>query len=162
MPVTKSNPSAAPGDDGLLAELAAETLAVTRFIALLKIEQRALKEGFVDSLKQLALEKSTLVTELRRRNAKRERDASTADSAGIDAWVASKGGPAATRSWLELLAQAREARRLNHLNGILIDTLMRNNRQALNMLQGAAQRASLYGPDGLNQNYTGGRVLGAV
>lgn len=162
MPVTKSEPGATAGNDGLLAELAAETGVVVRFIALLKVEQRALKEGHVDSLKQLAQEKSALVMELGRRQAKRERDASTADGAAIDAWIARNGGTAAMRNWLQLLDHAREARRLNHINGILIDTLTRNNRKALNMLQGAAQRATLYGPDGLNQNYTGGRILGAV
>jgi flagellar biosynthesis protein FlgN len=148
--------------DSLLAELAAETTIVSRFLALLKVEQRALKEGYVDSLQQLAQEKSTLVTELRGRQAKRERDATSANSAAIGAWIARRGGMAATRRWLALLDLAREARRLNHLNGILIDTLMRNNRQALNVLQTAAQRATLYGPDGLSQSYTGGRVLGAV
>jgi flagellar biosynthesis/type III secretory pathway chaperone len=154
--------SATPGEGGLIAELAAESVVVSRFIALLKVEQRALKEGFVDSLKQLAQEKSTLVTDLGFRQAKRERDASTADGAGIERWIARNGGAAAIRSWRQLLECAREAQRLNHVNRILVDTLARNNRQALNVLQGAAQRASLYGRDGLNQNYTGGRILGAV
>jgi flagella synthesis protein FlgN len=162
MPVTKSEPGAPAADGGLLAELVAETGVVTRFIAVLKVEQRALRESLVDSLKQLAQEKSALVMELARRQAKRERDASTADGAGIEAWIARNGGTAAMRHWLQLLDHAREARRLNHINGALIDTLTRNNRQALNMLQGAARRATLYGPDGLNQNYTGGRILGEV
>lgn len=162
MSATKLVQSATVISGGLLAELEAETSLVNRFIALLKTEQRALKEGFVESLKQFAQEKSNLVTDLRRRQSKRELEASTAEGAGIEAWIARQGGVPATRRWLELLDQAREARRLNHINGILIDTLMRNNRQALNILQGAARRATLYGPDGLNQNYTGGRMLGAV
>jgi flagella synthesis protein FlgN len=162
MSLLKSNSSAMPGDPGLQAELSAEATTVKRFIALLKTEQRALKEGFVDALEQLAQEKSTLVSDLRSRQNRRERDAAAGGGGKIDAWIARKGGAVAARGWKELLDLAGEAHRLNHVNGILIDTLMRNNRQALNILQGAAQRASLYGPDGRTQHYTGGRVLGAV
>jgi flagella synthesis protein FlgN len=149
---------------GMLAELGAEKLALTRFISLLKTEQRALKEGFVEALEQLAQEKSALVGELNRLEAKRARDAAQVgcDGAGTAAWVAREGGMQATNMWLEMLDLAREARRLNQVNGILIDTMMRNNKQALNVLQAAAQRASLYGPDGRSENYSGGRMLGAV
>jgi flagellar biosynthesis/type III secretory pathway chaperone len=146
-------------DGGLANELAAESALIERFVGLLKTEQRALKEGMVDSLEQLAREKSVMVTELRNRQARREREAG---NTGVEAWVTRKGGAAAARGWRDLLAIAREAHRLNHINGILIDTLMRNNRRALAILQGVAQRANLYGPDGRTEHYTGGRMLGAV
>jgi flagellar biosynthesis protein FlgN len=163
MSVTKFKPDQAPAA-ALLAELNAEKQAVTRFIALLRTEQRALKEGLVDSLEQLAQEKSVLVGELNGLEARRDRNAASAgaDGAGIESWIGRVGGMQATRCWLELLDLAREARRINQINGILIDTLMRNNKQALNLLQAAAQRASLYGPDGRSENYSGGRMLGAV
>jgi flagellar biosynthesis/type III secretory pathway chaperone len=96
---------------------------------------------------------------LRSRQARREREAG---ATGVEAWIARKGGPIAARGWRDLLDTAREAHRLNHINGILIDTLMRNNRRALAILQGVAQRASLYGPDGRTEHYSGGRMLGAV
>jgi flagella synthesis protein FlgN len=151
------NPHSADG--ALAGELAAESALIKRFVGLLKTEQRALKEGMVESLEQLAREKSTMVTELRSRQARREREAG---AAGVEVWVARKGGPVAARGWRDLLDVAREAHRLNHLNGILIDTLMRNNRRALAILQGVAQRASLYGPDGRTEHYSGGRMIGAV
>ncbi len=164
MSVTKLRQDGAPGARGLLADLNAEKLAVTRFISLLKTEQRALKEGFVDALEQLAQEKSTLVGQLNQIEAKRDRNAGHAGAsvAGIESWITREGGMAATTCWQELLELAREARRINQINGILIDTLVRNNKQALNLLQSAAQRASLYGPDGRSENYSGGRMLGAV
>jgi flagella synthesis protein FlgN len=148
-----------PADGALAGELAAESALIKRFVGLLKTEQRALKEGMVESLEQLAREKSTMVTELRSRQARREREAG---SVGVEAWIERKGGPLAARGWRDLLDIAREAHRMNHLNGILIDTLMRNNRRALAILQGVAQRASLYGPDGRTEHYSGGRMLGAV
>jgi flagella synthesis protein FlgN len=163
MTVTRFQPEGiAPG--GLAAELDAEKRVVNRFIALLKTEQRALKEGFVDALEQLAQEKSTLVSELNRLETKRDRAATAAGANGgaLQSWIAREAGMAGTTLWLELLDLAREARRINQVNGILIDTLMRNNKQALNLLQAAAQRASLYGPDGRSENYSGGRMLGAV
>jgi flagellar biosynthesis protein FlgN len=161
MSVTRLKPGAGPSDSWLIADLAAESGAVQRFIAVLNTEQRALKENFADSLEQLAREKSALATELNRLQARRER-AAAGTPGGIKAWIARSGGPAAVQSWRELTDLASQARQLNHVNGILIDTLLRNNRQALNLLQGAAQRASLYGADGRTQNYSGGRMLGAV
>jgi flagella synthesis protein FlgN len=157
----KLKPGAGPGDGWLIADLAAENSAVQRFIAVLNTEQRALKENFADSLEKLAQEKSALATELNRLQTKRER-AAAGTPGGVKTWIARTGGAAAVKSWLELMGLAREAKRLNHVNGILIDTLLRNNRQALNLLQGAAQRASLYGADGRTQTYSGGRILGTV
>jgi flagellar biosynthesis protein FlgN len=164
MAATKFAFAVAPGGAAMLADLEAEKLVLTRFLGLLKTEQRALKEGFVDALEQLSQEKSKLVGELNKLEAARDQAAAraTADGSAIESWIAREGGVPATQCWLELIDSAREARRINQINGVLIDTLMRNNRRALNMLQTAAQRASLYGPDGHNQNYTGGRWLGAA
>jgi flagella synthesis protein FlgN len=164
MSVTKLKQCTAPRKATLAEDLAAEKDAVSRFIGVLKVEQRALKEGFVDSLVQLAQEKSALATELTRLAGNRDRMAlaSTAGKAGIDPCIAREGGTAAMQIWRELRELAREASQLNRVNGILIDTLMRNNRQMLNMLQATAQRASLYGPDGQTSAYRGGRVLGTV
>ena len=97
MSVTRFQPEGIPAG-GLAAELDAEKRVVNRFIALLKTEQRALKEGFVDALEQLAQEKSALVSELNRL-----KPSATAPppppapmAAACESWIAREAGMAGT------------------------------------------------------------------
>jgi flagella synthesis protein FlgN len=64
--------------------------------------------------------------------------------------------------WQHLLKLAEEARNINRQNGQLIASRMQSNSQALNVLLSAADRASLYGPDGQPRTGLGGRMLGKV
>lgn len=56
--------------------------------------------------------------------------------------------PRLRQAWQRVLTLADEAERLNRLNGRLIEEQMRRNHSALEVLQSAAQRRSLYGADG--------------
>ena len=65
--------------------------------------------------------------------------------------------------WNQLLDLAREAEQANRRNGILIETHLRHNQQALAVLKTAANPGnSLYGPNGQISGITSGRPLGKV
>ena len=57
------------------------------------------------------------------------------------------GNPQIAELWQQLLALAENAQQLNQINGSMIDTRLRNNQQALAILQAAAKQSALYGPD---------------
>jgi flagellar biosynthesis/type III secretory pathway chaperone len=56
--------------------------------------------------------------------------------------------PALRAKWLEVRHLAETADRLNQSNNILIEAQLRRTRQALDVLQSAANRSSLYGANG--------------
>jgi flagella synthesis protein FlgN len=72
------------------------------------------------------------------------------------------GNPQITELWQQLLALAKNAQQLNQINGNMIDTRLRNNQQALAILQAAAKQNALYGPDGQTQALGLGRPIGKV
>ena len=75
-------------------------------------------------------------------------------------WLRGGGNPHIAELWRQLLALAEKARELNQLNGNMIDTRLRNNQQALAILQAAANQSALYGPDGQTHGLGLGRPLG--
>lgn len=137
-------------------------------LRLLKEEQAALVHGDVDLLFQLAARKSELLQTLGELGAERARALSASghedNTAGMNAWLEQTDADTETRAhWHGLLELAREAERMNRDNGILIDTLLRHNQQALSTLhQAASPDGKLYGPDGQISAGTGGRPIGKV
>lgn len=147
--------------------LATELGVFRDFAATLQTEQDALVKGDVDHLVELARLKSEKVVLLSRLAERRIRFlvAQGYDPAqqGMEKWLQSKADqePQAGKIWQELLEQARHAQHLNQTNGVMIDTRLQHNQQALAVLKAAANQGStLYGPDGQTHSMGLGRPLG--
>jgi len=130
-----------------------EHQAASSLLQILKQEQERLVEADIDGLVQLTEEKARLVTHMtdlaKRRHQTLAAAGFEASEAGMQAWLdASPNSTAARQAWKALLSLAESAKELNRLNGMLIGQHMARNQTALNVLQGAAQGGSFYGPDG--------------
>lgn len=153
---------------GLAVRLRAELDTFREFLLTLQQEQAALIAGDVDRLLQLAPGKTGLIEKLSTFSTERERHLADAghenNTAGIAAWFNAIGVDNETRElWNQLLNLAREAEQANRRNGILIETHLRHNQQALAVLQTAANPGnSLYGRDGQISGITSGRPRGKV
>ncbi|MCU0840800.1 MAG: flagellar protein FlgN [Thiobacillaceae bacterium] len=114
-------------------------------------ESEVLRSGNPDPLAELARHKDRLTQEVGRaladlgallelqRPVRRQH---------IQTALAARPDPRLSKAWRDILAVADEAERLNRLNGRLIEEQMRRNQSALDILQSAAQRRTLYGADG--------------
>lgn len=135
------------------------------FHQLLKKEQAALIKGEVEQLLQFSTQKSGMIEKLAGLSTQRKSLIGAAgcedNASGIAAYLDGIQATTATRElWGKLLDLAREVDQINCSNGILIDTRLRHNQQALSVLQSAANpSASLYGPNGQISGTTSGRRL---
>ena len=148
------NPAIASPSD-LVKNLETELRAFQDFIQVLQTEQDALVQGNVDSLLELARIKSEKVVLLSQLAENRHRFLSaqgfSPENGGMTKWLQQQrdgGNPQISKLWQQLLALAENAQQLNQINGSMIDTRLRNNQQALAILQVAANQNALYGPDG--------------
>lgn len=149
-------------------KLSAEIEAFREFHHTLQQEQAALIDGEIDRLLQLAPVKTALMEKLFTFSAERGRQLAAAghenNPAGLAAWFDDIGVNDETRTlWSQLLDLAREAEQANRRNGMLIETHLRHNQQALAVLQTAANPGnSLYGANGQISSLSSGRPLGKV
>lgn len=155
-----------PNADAIFALLLkAEFDRIQEFLRILKQEQHFLIQGDVEQLQALATHKTGLIEKLAEFNNQRTQQISRAgfdnSASGIAAYLDSIKAQDATRKlWEKLLDIAREADQINRSNGILIDTHLRQNQQALSVLLNAAKPGtSLYGPNGQISGAAGGRRL---
>lgn len=150
----------------LTSRLHAERDALKSFIALLDAEQQALLGGGTEQLLGLADSKIRAAGELGklaegRQNDLHERGASM-EAGGTSAWLQAHAANLLP-SWRSIQQLAGQAQQMNRANGVLIQSRLRHNQQALMALQNAARSTSaLYGPDGQPHMATAGRVLGSV
>jgi flagella synthesis protein FlgN len=150
----------------LLAALTAEHTALLNFMALLEREQRMLVENVTDQLLELSEQKSTDalrlngLAQVRRDLLQINIPQLTIDS--IQDWLGTHS-PAGLLIWQKIYSVADRVQQLNHTNGELIQMKLRHNQQSLAVLSNAADKASLYGPDGQPNFAPGnGRSLGSV
>lgn len=165
--ILSANPAnAAPSD--LVKNLEAELRAYQDFIQVLQTEQDTLVQGNIDPLLELARIKSEKVVLLSQLADSRTRFLSEQgypqEHGGMAKWLQQRdgGNPQIAELWQQLLALAEDARQLNQINGSMIDTHLRNNQQALAILQAAAKQSTLYGPDGQTQALGLGRPIDKV
>jgi flagella synthesis protein FlgN len=158
---------ASPSD--LVKSLEAELRVFQDFIQVLQTEQDALVQGNVDPLLELARIKSEKVVLLSQLAESRARFLSaqgySQEHGGMTKWLQKlrdEGNPQIAELWQQLLILAENAKQLNQINGGMIDTRLRNNQQALAILQAAANQTALYGPDGQTQSLGLGRPIGKV
>lgn len=153
----------------LAKSLDAELRAFRGFIEILQTEQDALVRGDVDRLIEFAQLKSEKVVLLSRLAEHRNHFISAQgldpENGGMETWLHHfRAGetPQVAEIWAQLLELARTAQHLNQINGAMIETRLRNNQQALAVIQAAANQSSLYGPDGQTRTTGLGRPLGKV
>jgi len=161
------NPAIASPSD-LVKNLEVELRVFQDFIQVLQTEQDALVQGNVDPLLELARIKSEKVVLLSQLAESRTRFLSALgylqEQGGMTKWLQQRdgGNPQIAELWQQLLVLAENAQQLNQINGSMIDTRLRNNQQALAILQVAAKQSTLYGPDGQTQALGLGRPIGKV
>lgn len=133
------------------ASLGEEINAGNTLLQLLKQEQEHLINADLEGLTSTTEEKAKQVARMTELALLRHRTLAAAgfeaSEAGMQNWIGNAGA-AAGKHWNELLDIARQAKELNRTNGLLIGQHMARNQNALNVLQGAPQGGSLYGPDG--------------
>lgn len=135
---------------------------------LLQQEHSALIQGDVDLLLKLVPRKNELLEQLSSLSNTRSRDFFATGHentpAGMEAWLKNCGADGQTReNWNKLITLAREADQLNRDNGILIETSLRHNQQALAVLQAAANPGTgLYGRNGQISGIATGRPIDKV
>lgn len=155
------------GSARFIDNLKAELEAFKGFCDILRTEQESLLQGHIDNLLALAKLKSDKVQQLTQlaseRNRYLELKSLPPDQRGIEVLSQSPFiGEDIAKTWHQLIDFAKIAQQLNLSNGIMIETKLQHNQQALAVLQAAANQASLYGPDGKTQAAGLGRPLGKV
>ncbi|MDZ4200597.1 MAG: flagellar protein FlgN [Gallionella sp.] len=149
----------------VIAALSAERMALLAFITLLEQEQRLLVENNTEPLLEIAEKKAeealrlNQMIEARRVLLQKHIPVLTADV--IHAWLA-KNAPGGIKVWDEIVDLGTRAHRTNQTNGELIQMKLRANQQVLAVLNSAANKANLYGPNGQpNFSPGSGRSLGS-
>lgn len=148
----------------LAAIAARETAQLTEFIALLKLEQDALKRADASALPAISEQKLRLVEAL---NAiEQERGVALGADAGENArpamtrWLAANPEQKSiAASWKNLMDLAREAKQLHELNGQLIKMHLHQTGELLAALTQQFQKNTLYGSDGQTSSTSGSRIV---
>ena len=153
--------------DHLTQVIEEEARLVGEFVSVLDREQAALAGGQIDAVDGLLVIKNDLATQLEavgtQRNALLAKQGLTADPAGMQAWCDEHQQEKASREWWPaVVAGAREAMRLNRLNGELIRIRLQYNERALEALRRGDSSLNLYGPDGQSTARSGVRLDDAV
>jgi flagella synthesis protein FlgN len=149
----------------LPSRLHAEHEALKSFVALLDTEQQALLRGDIEPLLALSENKVRAAAELGRLAESRQSGlqalGAPMEAGGTEGWLKTNAA-VLLPVWRSIRHLAGETQHLNHTNGVLIQSRLRHNQQALAVLQSAAHNAGgLYGPDGQPQLAAPGRVLGS-
>jgi len=140
--------------------------AVAAFVTLLETEQQALINGNADQLLALADSKIQAAHKLSKlANARRDgllARVGKVEFGDMTAWLQANAANSLP-IWNGILQLAEQAQQLNSTNGILIQTKLRQNQQALMALNNATHSTNgLYGPDGQTSLLASGRTLGSV
>ena len=151
-----------------IADLHAEASAFGDFLALLRDESRSLEARDIDAVVQIAAAKNQRVGVLNALAARRVAFLAAAgydnDREAMDRWLDAEAGAersAIGAAWRALLDSAREARAVNHANGLLIESRLQTNQRLLDAL-GTPPQPVLYGPDGQSHTPGPARTLGSA
>ena len=163
----QSTPLVTPADT-----LPQEQQAAKVLIDCLQQEQALLIAADIEGLSLLTEKKAAVVSLMSELATTRHRALSAvghhASETGMQSWLAGRDTkyPAAARSnrdvlnaWSNLLASAKQAKEINRVNGILINTHVARNQTALNIFQLQTTDANLYGPNGQATSPGKGRGL---
>ncbi|HEX8978769.1 MAG TPA: flagellar protein FlgN [Parasulfuritortus sp.] len=125
---------------------------LARFTLLLEQESKSLQEINTDTLSGIVYEKTRSSEEANRAWERLVAAAGIDPRRGESVEGALTAFPLLQRKWQEIRLLAKKAEQTNKANSILIEAHMLRTRQALDVLQSAANRGTLYGADGLMEN----------
>lgn len=138
-----------------------ELLALREFVALLSTERQSLLNNDTEillSLSEVKTNAANLIMEMSRMR-RQKLLANSLDT--METWI-EKNAPKSREIWDEIRELADQAQQLNNTNGELINSQMRHNQQALNVLYNSSKSAAgIYGPDGQANINSAGRHLGS-
>lgn len=149
-----------------VSRLHAEHAALKKFVSLLETEQQTLINGDAEQLLGLSENKTRLAQELgslvqARKNDLQELGVESGEGRVL-AWLRANAA-GSLPLWQDIVKLAEQLQYLNHTNGILIQSRLRHNQQALTVLHNAANSAhGLYGADGQPKLSSPGRIIGSV
>ncbi|TKC89257.1 flagellar protein FlgN [Trinickia terrae] len=137
--------------DALLATVIDEHATVEAFASLLAYEEKALAAvSPLEMLPAIIEKKNELTGQLA--SLEKARDAQLRELGFPPGWkgmeLAAANDERLAGHWKLLQAVVQRARRANTNNGLMIRVRMNYNQSALAILRGAANKASVYGPDG--------------
>lgn len=137
---------------------------ISRFVALLKEEQEALKQADAAGLPEISAAKIDLVKQLNSLEAERRLALNIADDektrAAMTEWLAKHPEEeAAAVNWENLLNLASEAKQLQELNVRLVDMHLQQTSEALVALTRQSEKHTLYGSNGQTAQITGSRIV---
>lgn len=136
-----------------VTDLLSEREAAAKFVSILAAEQKALRDGAVEHLDELARDKSGKAQRLAELGERRARHLVAAgfspDTYGMGSWInAHPQEISAIAAWRDLRQFAARAREMNQANGALIELRLRHHQQMLTALESACGATALYGPRG--------------
>lgn len=123
--------------------------ALNRFVELLEQESDCLKDIDAESLSSIVTEKTRQAELCNTAWSQLVVASGIGDSQGGDLEAMLSTVPEVHDRWQATRGLVQKAARLNHSNSLLINAQMRRTRQALDVLQTAANRGTLYGSDGM-------------
>lgn len=151
-----------------MAEVAAiterEIELISRFVAVLKDEQDALKRADPSALQDLGVEKTSLAEQLNTLESDRRFALGISDDQNtrqaMTAWLAQHPEEHTVAvNWEKLLDLAREAKQLHELNAGLVAMHLQLASDALTILTRQSGQNALYGSDGQAAPVSGSRIV---
>lgn len=146
--------------------LAEEHAQMVLLTSVLQKEQLLLNDGKVDSIPEVLTEKANIIVAIT--NLTGQRYALLAQlgyedsEEGMQSWMKEHGNEDTTLAWEKLFEQARIAKELNRLNGMIINRHMSANQETLDAIQNLITGSNLYGPNGQSSLKGAGRQLGSA
>lgn len=144
-----------------IVQLNAELAEMRKFVALLNAERQSLLDNDTEALLNLSESKARAANQLQEISNTRRKKLLTAETDTMETWL-SRHAPASLPLWQQIRDLANEAQQINHINGELIQSRMRNNQQTLGVLfNSSPSAAGVYGKDGQANINSSGRHLGS-
>lgn len=129
-----------------------EQRLITELLGILKDEQQSLVAADIDSLSALTPRKAEILGRMGVLAGERHTALGNAGfearEAGMETWLCAHGTPDDKALWHTVLAQTREAKELNRLNGVLINKQLSHTQGALQALRPQGPAGAVYGPTG--------------
>lgn len=148
-------------DGAPISMLREEQQLITELLQILKDEQQSLVAADIDRLAALTPRKSEVLMRMgalaATRHAALGEAGFEAREAGMEMWLCTHGTPDDKALWNDVLAQTREAKELNRLNGMLINKQLSHTQGALQALRPQNPAGNVYGPTGLTATTTTSR-----
>lgn len=140
--------------------LTEELSSFGQFCLFLREEREALACNDSTALTRITVQKQEVCDKLI--NLEKARQAHLGIGANNPAEALKAIEPSLHLQWLRLIELAREAQNLNQVNGVIIETRLKHNQQALALLKSGAEITATYTAEGQSSNLGGSRLLGSA